>query len=164
MPTRRIDVPDAIKAKVLADAGYRCGNPQCPNELTQQVHHIVEVSEEGGNEPENLLPLCPYCHDKYHRRWIPRDAIQQWKKRLNDRNSPLDPALAAQVVSEVNKILADKPDGFGAAAGVFAARTCRIGAERNGNVVTTGYGTFIDQGLMVTGQVTGDGRRGSDRG
>jgi hypothetical protein len=129
MPSKRIAVPKATMEKVLADAGYRCGNPQCPHELTIQVHHIVEVSEGGGNEPGNLLPLCPYCHVKYHEGWLPRDAIQQWKKRLNDRNSPLDPALAAQVVVEVNRSLADKPHDFAVAAGEFAARTCKIGAE-----------------------------------
>ena len=30
------------------------------------VHHIVPVSEGGGDEPENLVTLCVECHKKIH--------------------------------------------------------------------------------------------------
>lgn len=31
-----------------------------------QVHHVIPVSEGGGDEPENLLTLCKNCHKKRH--------------------------------------------------------------------------------------------------
>ncbi len=67
---------------VLTEAGYRCACPSCPNELTIDVHHIVEVHKGGGNDPENLLPLCPYCHAKYHRGLIKQSSIIDWKRRI----------------------------------------------------------------------------------
>ena len=71
-----------IKLAVLTEAGYHCASPNCHNELTVDVHHIVEVSKNGGNEPGNLLPLCPYCHVKYHKGFIPSTSIRAWKKRI----------------------------------------------------------------------------------
>lgn len=32
-----------------------------------EVHHIVPVSEGGGDEPENLVTLCKNCHLERHR-------------------------------------------------------------------------------------------------
>ena len=43
------------------------------------IHHIEEVSEGGGNEPGNLLPLCPTCHALFTRGTISRDSIYAWK-------------------------------------------------------------------------------------
>lgn len=70
------------KILVLTETGYRCASPSCPNELTIDVHHIVEVHQGGGNNTDNLLPLCPYCHSKYHRGLINRSSIIDWKKRV----------------------------------------------------------------------------------
>ena len=43
------------------------------------LHHIEEVVEGGGNEPGNLLALCPTCHALYTRGTISRDSIHAWK-------------------------------------------------------------------------------------
>ena len=32
-----------------------------------EVHHIIPVSEGGGDEPENLVTLCKKCHAERHR-------------------------------------------------------------------------------------------------
>lgn len=83
MKNTQTKLSDKQKVTVLTEAGYRCACPLCPNELTVDVHHIVEVHKGGGNNTENLLPLCPYCHSKYHRGIIRQSSIIDWKNRTS---------------------------------------------------------------------------------
>jgi hypothetical protein len=76
---KRKSVPDQIVRQVLTEAGYKCGNPVCRNILAIDIHHMVEVSKGGGNTLANLLALCSYCHDLYHRGTIHRESIYAWK-------------------------------------------------------------------------------------
>lgn len=71
-----------VQLQVLIEAGYRCGVPTCRTILAIDMHHIVEVSEGGGNEPGNLLALCPTCHALFHRGTIRREATFAWKSVL----------------------------------------------------------------------------------
>lgn len=68
-----------MKQEVLLEGGYFCANPVCRHVLTLEVHHIVAVKDCGGNDPANLLALCPNCHARFHRRHIPPEAIRHWK-------------------------------------------------------------------------------------
>jgi hypothetical protein len=43
---------------------------------------MYQVSEGGGNVPENLIALCPTCHALYHRGNISADAIYSYKSML----------------------------------------------------------------------------------
>lgn len=148
----RTNIPNIIRDRVLAEAGFKCGNPNCHHELTVDIHHIVHVSKKGGNEAANLLALCPYCHRLHHNDLIPTFAIEQWKKRLVDRNSPVDPVVTARLVAELSKLSQTKPSGFAQAAAEFSLRTCRLGFEDKGRIVVTGYGCFIADNLMVTAE------------
>jgi len=67
---------------VLTESGYRCAVPTCRNILAIDLHHIVEVSEGGGNELSNLIALCPTCHALFHRGTISRESIFAWKGML----------------------------------------------------------------------------------
>lgn len=78
-----------VRAAVLHAAGYKCGNPSCRNILTIDVHHIVAVAQDGGDEVENLLALCPYCHALHHRGEIPIESIRAWKMLLVAVNEAL---------------------------------------------------------------------------
>jgi len=46
------------------------------------MHHLWEVSGGGGNDPANLIALCPTCHNLYHRGYISADAIYSYKSML----------------------------------------------------------------------------------
>src|ERR1700733_4884941 len=46
------------------------------------MHHIWEVSAGGGNDPSNLIALCPTCHALYHRGTIKADSIYAYKAML----------------------------------------------------------------------------------
>jgi len=59
-----------------------CANPRCRHILTLELHHIVWVKDGGGNEPSNLLALCPNCHSLHTNGHIPAEAIRVWKSML----------------------------------------------------------------------------------
>jgi len=72
------------------EAGYKCANPTCRNVITLEIHHIQYVCGGGGDDPSNLLPLCPYCHAMHHQGHIPVEAIRTWKSLLLALNNALD--------------------------------------------------------------------------
>lgn len=86
----RKKIPVAVQHQLLMEAGYKCGNPACRNVLTLELHHIQYVSNGGGNEPTNLLVLCPYCHEMHHAGHIPVEAIRHWKGMLLALNNAFD--------------------------------------------------------------------------
>src|SRR4051794_3943382 len=75
---------------ILRECGYRCAVPTCNTTLAMDVHHILEVCEGGGNDPLNLLAVCPTCHALFHRGVITRDSIKHWKARILALNQVVD--------------------------------------------------------------------------
>ena len=75
---------------VLTEAGYRCAVPTCRTILAIDLHHIIEVSQNGTNNPDNLIALCPTCHALYHRGIIHKESISRWKDVLVAQNKPID--------------------------------------------------------------------------
>jgi hypothetical protein len=43
---------------------------------------MYQVAHGGGDSPSNLIALCSYCHDMYHRGNIPTEAVYAWKSML----------------------------------------------------------------------------------
>src|SRR5262249_24408098 len=78
----RKDIPVKTDTIVLTEAGYRCAVPTCRGILALDMHHIWEVAEGGGDEPFNLIALCPTCHALYHRGTISADSIYAYKAML----------------------------------------------------------------------------------
>jgi hypothetical protein len=83
----RIAIPATTRTLVLLEAGYKCASPTCRHILTLELHHIVWVKDAGGNEPSNLIALCPNCHSLHTHGHIPAQAIQTWKSLLLALNS-----------------------------------------------------------------------------
>jgi hypothetical protein len=81
-PVERKKISTAIKTQILTEAGYRCAVPTCRELLLLQLHHIYQVSEQGKDEPDNLVALCPTCHAYYHAGHISRQAIFAYKSML----------------------------------------------------------------------------------
>jgi hypothetical protein len=67
---------------VLTEAGYRCAVPTCRGILALDMHHIYQVADGGGDDPSNLIALCPTCHSLYHRGTISSEAIYAYKAML----------------------------------------------------------------------------------
>lgn len=87
--SQRITIPPATRQIVLLEAGYKCANPTCRHILTLELHHIVWVKVGGGNDPDNLVALCPNCHSLHTAGHIPADAIRCWKSLLASLNSSI---------------------------------------------------------------------------
>lgn len=81
-PRERSNLPLQTRTLVLTEAGYRCAVPTCRNILALDLHHIWEVSAGGGDDPANLIALCPTCHALYHRGTIAEAAIYAYKAML----------------------------------------------------------------------------------
>ena len=80
-------IPAHTQELVLLEAGYMCGNPRCRHVLTLELHHMLWVRDGGGNEPSNLIALCPNCHALHTQGYIPAGAIRVWKGLLISLNS-----------------------------------------------------------------------------
>jgi hypothetical protein len=86
----RQKVPRRVQEQVLAEAGYMCANPACRTRLIYELHHIEWVKDGGGNEPSNLLALCPTCHALHTKGDIPKSAIERWKLIVQALSDTLD--------------------------------------------------------------------------
>lgn len=81
-PRERRGLPLKTTTIVLTEAGYRCAVPTCRSILALDMHHLWELAAGGGDEPFNLIALCPTCHALYHRGKISSDAIYAYKAML----------------------------------------------------------------------------------
>jgi hypothetical protein len=59
----RVSVPEAVRLDVIARTNNRCCVCQTP---FVQIHHVD--SDPCNNDPDNLAPLCPNCHNQAHGR------------------------------------------------------------------------------------------------
>ena len=55
-----------LKGLLLEDRGHKCEMCSFNNVNILQVHHIIERSNGGSNDLENLQLLCPNCHCTIH--------------------------------------------------------------------------------------------------
>jgi hypothetical protein len=84
----RTAISRATREAVLLEAGYQCSNPVCRHIITLEMHHIEWVKDGGGNDPSNLLALCPNCHSLHTAGHIPANAIAVWKSVLLSLMNP----------------------------------------------------------------------------
>jgi HNH endonuclease len=78
----RDNLPLKTRLIVLTESGYRCAVPTCRQILALDMHHVLEVSAGGGDDPSNLIALCPTCHALYHRGTIKSESIYVYKSVL----------------------------------------------------------------------------------
>jgi hypothetical protein len=60
---------------------YRCENPYCKYTSFLTVHHFVNEKDGGTNKLDNLIVLCPYCHDLAHKNEMPEKEMHEWIDR-----------------------------------------------------------------------------------
>lgn len=79
---KRKKLPVETRELLLTECGYKCAVPTCRNVLAIDMHHIDEVHAGGSDDLANLIALCGYHHDMYHRGHITKDAIFTYKAML----------------------------------------------------------------------------------
>lgn len=63
-------VTDALAMAVWTAWLRQCAMPGCNHSQFIEFHHIVEWSRGGLTNPENILPLCTYCHSLVSKRIV----------------------------------------------------------------------------------------------
>jgi HNH endonuclease len=76
-------IPKQVRDKLLVDARHRC---TICSEKCFELHHIIEQAEGGTDTEDNLLVLCPNCHQhRYHRSGeFTRDQLRLYKAKLGE--------------------------------------------------------------------------------
>jgi hypothetical protein len=80
MLTHRPAVPAETKRTLLAQAGNKCANPGCSNQLVE-IHHIHEWHIYQTHDANHMIAICPSCHDAVDRGslQISDDELYRWK-------------------------------------------------------------------------------------
>lgn len=160
-----------VKQQVLLEAGYQCGKPACRNVLTLEIHHIVWVRDGGGNEPENLIPLCPICHSLHTAGYIPEAAIRVWKGMLQSLNNPnrasADILLVLHRNSSSNHPILVSTDGLISLAGLLTAGLLEVTSSSSQISGPSSHSSFrlaiTERGrLLVEAWLAGDERQMRD--
>ncbi len=88
-PVPLIEDPSSLtldeKNTLVNAVWYRCENPYCKYTSFLSVHHIVEEKDGGNNKLDNLIVLCPFCHDLAHRNEMPEKEMREWISNRADR-------------------------------------------------------------------------------
>lgn len=90
MPRKAISVD--IQRRIIAESMGRCMNPSCNavlfldgGDIIERAH-IVPYCETADNSYENLIVLCPTCHEKFDKcHEYTKEEVIEWKnKRKNE--------------------------------------------------------------------------------
>lgn len=66
---------DDAKLQFMNAVWYRCENPYCNHTEFLDVHHIVD---DGSNNLNNLIVLCPRCNTAAHNNEITVEELKSW--------------------------------------------------------------------------------------
>jgi hypothetical protein len=147
-PRERKNLQSKTVSMVLTEAGYRCAVPTCRGILALDMHHIWEVAAGGGDEPSNLIALCPTCHALYHRGTISADAIYAYKAMLVaiSRAFDLEAVDRLLFLSTCSKdFLIVSGDGLLHFARLIAANLASVNLKANNNWQIVTYAINISE-------------------
>ena len=170
-PPRKVDSPRERKKLplrtvtiVLTESGYRCAVPTCRGILALDMHHIWEVTAGGGDEPTNLIALCPTCHALYHRGTISADSIYAYKSMLVAITRAFD-LEAVDLLLFLKMLPTDylvvSGDGLLHFARLIAANLARVEMKANNNwqIVTYSVNISAKGRQLIDAWVSGDRTR-----
>jgi hypothetical protein len=61
-----MSIPDETANELLVKCGRHCCICRRFEPLHLHIHHIIEKSEGGSDDPDNLIPVCLTCHSDVH--------------------------------------------------------------------------------------------------
>lgn len=80
MATAQRKIKPSLKRLLVNKAGGKCANPGCSN-WRVHIHHIKYWAVYKAHEAEDMIAICPSCHDAAHHGnlKISDDLLYQWK-------------------------------------------------------------------------------------
>ena len=73
------NIPKQTEKLAYQQAGSRCSFCHFDDVSSLDLHHIVPRSENGSNEPSNLILVCKNCHARIHSGVIPEAEVRRVK-------------------------------------------------------------------------------------
>jgi hypothetical protein len=147
-PRERGKLPVKTRTIVLTEAGYRCAVPTCRGILALDMHHIWEVVYGGGDDPSNLVALCPTCHALYHRGTILSESIYLYKAMLVAISRAFDLEAVDKLLFLTTcsqDFLIVSGDGLLHFARLIAAGLADVHLKANNNFVIVTYAVNISE-------------------
>ncbi|HAT7728841.1 TPA: HNH endonuclease [Enterobacter cloacae] len=151
-----MSIPDSIAAKILVKSARHCCICRRFSPLQIQIHHIVEQSEGGSNDEDNLIPICILCHSSIHTKMqmtkgFSREELKGHRDAVYDMvekgKLPLQPQMTGEemhalsaVVIETLKAEGKSKDLSDRATEILLAVACE---ESPALIERTGGGFFI---------------------
>jgi HNH endonuclease len=152
-PRERKNLSVETRELLLTECGYRCAVPSCRNILALDMHHIWEVHAGGSDDPSNLIALCSYCHDMYHRGNISAKSIYVYKAMLVaiSRAFDIDAIDRLLFLNGLNKdFLVVSGDGLLHFGRLVAAGLATVELKANNNWQIVSYSVNIsDKGRLI---------------
>ena len=74
-------IPKTVKQHLIEESQGKCANPGCCN-IRLEIHHIKEWAVYKSHDSENMIAVCPACHDACHHGEliISDETLYEWKK------------------------------------------------------------------------------------
>ena len=91
----RIPIPKPTEKLIWQLANSRCSFCFFDEIEALDVHHIVPRSEDGPNEPGNLILVCRNCHARIHSKAIPESEVLRVRASQRAKILPMPGAQAA---------------------------------------------------------------------
>jgi hypothetical protein len=117
------------------------------------MHHIWEVAGGGGDDPSNLIALCSFCHDLYHRGTIKSESIYAYKAMLVAITRAFDVEAIDRLLfleSCKKDFLVVSGDGLLHFGRLIAAGLARVEMKANNNWQAVSYSVNIsDKGRQL---------------
>src|SRR6202000_2926571 len=81
MANTRLAVPIEIRRRLIEEAGGKCANPGCASFRTH-LHHIDEWAVYETHDGDDMIAICPTCHDAVHNGPLAIDdaTLRRWKE------------------------------------------------------------------------------------
>ena len=140
----RPSIPADIKRRVLVEAGHRCAIPTC-RYIEVQIHHIIPWETCHTHDYENLIALCPNCHNRADSGKIDRKSLRLYKFNLRTIHEKF-----SQLEIDMLLMLFNAPEGarypWMPYLGIFFNRCLEAGylsisQQQNMRVITGGVDT-----------------------
>ena len=97
-----------VREYVLFRAGHKCQGKKGCKEKILNVHHI-ETRAIGGDAPNNLITLCKYCHDDYHKGKLKLDI----KRGKSFRDAAFMGIMRKYLFNELKELYSNVEETFG---------------------------------------------------